>query len=562
MIRSSRIVPFASCLAAAFAAAGCRSDAPLPLPDAARTSGLSLSATPDPLVIRPGSSGRIQFTLRDEQGAPVPDYPLSFAIVDDGSEAGMVQARLSSDLGLTDGNGKAVLEIIVGALASDNSSASLTVTATCQGSAGARADITVTTNTYSVEILPVPASDLLSSVSIVSTRLLFYDDATCGTLDLTNLDAATAKPRPSARYTDALNPTVVFPGVAASASHAVVGLGLDGSGVIQIAGCVDIPGPALLESETIRATLLMDRLFPVPRGTYQVASDFQLSPPPAALAAVRSVWGEWNRCPLDPARLWIDCALDALATDPATDPLDCVPMPGAEGPLGDRLFPLRGEEVAPLSGTPADPSATPCRGQTDGAGNPSLESVVDALFSGTRDQLRGAKLGTFSDEIAALLGIIHIDSQMTIAATSEVNSYAVEHDLLGITFPGAIPPVSFELSDLGLPVSSAAGILATRKADQFSLPSHGFTLRLGTTARYAFEASNLESRGAENSLKLVAAVFGLAQWTDQGDVLSGCSAFDAAVCEQIRPGQGLPAARLRQCPHRARHQAHPCVRRP
>ena len=562
MIRLTRIVPLAVSLVAGFAATGCRSYSPLPLPSDASASGLSLSSTPSSLVIRPNSSGRVTFLLHDELGLPVPDYPLTFAIQGDGSGDGTANAQLSSEQGLTDSNGVAELEIMVGDLPSDNNPAIFSVAATCPGPAQAQADITVTTNTYSVEILPVPASDLLDSAAVVATRLWFYDDATCGALDLTNLNAAAAKPR-AARFASATIPSVVFHGVAASGSHAVVGLGLsvyssaqivgglDDYSSVQIGGCIDIPGASLLESETVHATLYMNRLFPLPLGTYQVKSDFTLALPPSALANVQAVWQQWARCPLDPARLWLDCTIDALATNPASDPLDCVPVPGAEGSLGELLFQRRGRVVAPLGGTTA--GDTPCHGSTDEPGNDSLENIVDALFVDRRGQLQGATLGTFSDEIAALLANLHIDSQMTIAAGSDLNSYTIKHDLLVLTFPNALAPVSLATSTLGLPVSSVSGILATLKiGDQLSIFNHGFTLRLGTSARYAFEATSLKSRvaqldatsldsqGAQDSLRLVNAVYSLAQWSDQGTLLSGCSALAAAVCGQIQqPGNCL-----------------------
>ena len=82
-------------------------------------------------------------------------------------------------------------------------------------------------------------------------------------------------------------------------------------------------------------------------------------------------------------------------------------------------------------------------------------------------------------------------------------------------------------------MSSVSGILATLKAGQLSIPSHGFTLRLGTTARYAFEGTSLKSRGAQDASSLVNAVFALAQEIDHGNVLSGCYALDAVVCDQL-----------------------------
>ena len=536
MIRFSRIVPYASCLAAICAVAGCRVGAPLPLPDTARSDNLSLSAAPGSLVIRPGSSGRVRFAVVDELGAPVPDYPLAFAIVKDGSGDGTVDARLSSDVALTDGNGSAVIEIIVGNLASDNRPAAFAVKASSQGSAAAQADITVTTNAYSVEILPVPAIDLLGSATITTTRLLFYDDSTCGDLDLTNLNTAPTKPRTP--RTVAANKAFLFSGVAASGVHAVVGLGLDSNTFVQIGGCIDVPGNSLFETETIRATLFMDRLFPAPQGTYLVKSDFKLVPPPSALGSIQSVWRQWGRCPFDPARLWLDCTIDALATDATSDPLDCVPVQGAEGPLGNLISAQRGKVTAALDGSAAGASDSPCRGQFDSNGNASLESVVDALFSGTRSQLTALKLGTFATELAVLLDDVRIGSQLTISGTGDVNTYDVRHDLLDVTFPDAIAPVSFKTLALGLPITSASGIQATMKAGQLFIPKHGFTLHLGTTARYGFEATSFGSRGATDALGLVNTVFRLAQSTDRGALLTGCDALDAAVCDQSKQPRG------------------------
>ena len=532
MLRLSRVVHLDFCLVAAFAAAGCRSTAPLPLPDAARAS-LTLSGPLDTLVIRPGSSGRVRFALRDETGLPVSDYTVAFAVLPDSSSDGTVDAHLSVAQELTDSTGNVVLEIIVGNLASDNRPASFLIKASCQGSTDAQADIMVTTNAYSVEILPVPADAWLGATSITSTRLLFFDDTTCGELDLTNLNAAPTRPR--SPHTVAANGTWVFSGIAASGSHAVVGLGLDSNTFIQIGGCIDIPGSSLLASGTIRATLFMDRLFPVTLGPYQVKSDFSLVPTPLALATIQSAWGQWTRCPLDPARLWLDCTLDALATDAVTDPLDCVPVPGAEGSLGEKIFARRGQALA--SGSATSASDTPCRGQIDSTGNTSLESIVDTLFTDMRGQLQGAKLGAFADEISALLNALHIDSQMTITAGSDINSYVVEHDLLALTFPNALAPITFKTPALGLPVASVSGIVSTLKAGQLAIPNHGFTLRLGTTARYAFEATSFKSRGAQDSQSLVSAIFGLAHLSDQGTVLSGCPALDAIVCDQLKQGR-------------------------
>ena len=519
------------CLLFAMAVASCRADAPAPPPTNLRASGLVLAATPKSLVIRPGSSGRIRFRVVDDANLPVAGYPVDFAIDGGGDTA---SAKLSTARALTGASGDAVVEVIVGSLARNDRPAALSVLATCPGSTGAQADILVTTNAYSVEILPVPSDDLLGSKSVAASRLYFYDNSACADLDIHDVGASVNQAR--APHVVAANTSFVFSGVAASGVHAVIGLGLDSAGTAQIGGCVDVPGTALIESETVRATLFMDHLFPSPSGTFLVASNFQLAPPPSALTTIRSAWQQWARCPLDPARLWIDCTIAALDTNPGASA--CIPVPGAVGTLGDLLLAKRGIVASPLSATLASASDTPCHGAVDSAGNPSLEYSVDALFSAARDALSTSRLSAFPTELAVLLDAIGITSRMTISQGNDSNSYWVRHDLLGLTFPDALSPLSFEVQTLGLTVTAESEIPASLKADQLSIPSHGFTLRLGTSARYAFEATSLKSRNVRDSAGLVMAVLGLAQWNDQASSLTGCAAMDAVACAQINRGRG------------------------
>ena len=176
--------------------------------------------------------------------------------------------------------------------------------------------------------------------------------------------------------------------------------------------------------------------------------------------------------------------------------------------------------------------------ESQGDGNASLESIVDSLFASTRDPLTNTRLDALPEEIALLLSAIRLDSRITIAPGNDINSYRVTHNLMSLTFPNAVTPVTFEIPTLGLPVSSVSGILATLKAGQLAIPSHGFTLRLGTTARYAFETSSLKSRGTENTTELITQVFALAHKSVANDELSGCAAMDAVLCDRIQRAQG------------------------
>ena len=534
--RAKPAVPHASpglALLVVLCALGCRTNTPQPLPDVARTSGVKLSANPTSLVIRPGSSGRIRFTARDSNNQPLAGYPIDFAI--SGSSTDTATAGLSIEHSLADTHGESVVEVMVGALASKDRPVAFSVVATYPGASAAQADILVTTNAYSVEILPVPADDLLGAATVTATRLYFYDNAACANLDIYNVGASL--PRARGPQLVAANSSAVFPGVAASGVHAVIGLGLDSSQTTRIGGCVDVPGSALLESEIIRATLLLDHLFPAASGSYLVSSDFQLVPAPTALTGIRVAWQQWARCPLDPARLWVDCTIAALGS--AADAARCIPVAGTVGPTGDLLLASRGTIVPAIGGTLTNSADTPCRGPTDGAGHPSLDAWVDALFSGVRDQLSSAKLGALPAELAGLLDDLRLASRMVIAPASDPNGYWLEHQLIGVAFPDGPKLVAFEIPALGLPATTAAGIHATLKADQLSIPSHGFTLRLGTVARYAFEEASLRPRNASDSAVLVEAIFGLASsGGGQQVTLTGCAAFDAVACDQIGQNRG------------------------
>lgn len=542
MLRRLCTVPVAillPCLAATVSTLGCRvDDAPATTPDAAFPSEVAITVTPPSLVIRPGSSGRTKFVVRDGNGVAVPSYPLSFVTVHESGDGTGPNVRLSSTQMLTENDGTAALEIMVENLQGQSLPIYFSVKATCPGAVDAQIDVTVTTNAFSVEVVPIAAEDLLGAGTVRSTKLLLFDDTRCADLDIVNLSASAAKPRPA--QTVAANTSWTFYGVAGSGSSAVVGQGLGTNTFVQIAGCVDIPGSALSESRSMRATLYMDRVFPVPRGQFSVSSDIPLNPPPPELAGLQDAWVSWSRCGLDPARLWLDCTLDALATT-AADPMDCIPTEDSEGFVGNLAAARRGAVAAPVRGTASGNSETPCRGPLDKSGNRSLESIVDALFAATRGQLQADDLDKFPDELVELLSKVRLTSQLSVGETNSGNSYLVEHALASLSFPDAKAPAFIETSSLGL-TSPTTQLVATLKAGQLALPNHSFTLRLGSAARAAFESTSLKSRGAQDTAGFIKAVFALAQWRDGNATLTGCAALDAAVCDQLKQARGCLAA--------------------
>ncbi len=510
------------------------------MPDALRGDGLVLAALPNTLTIRPASSGNVIFRLHDEEERPVRGYPIDFAIAGQAVQGGILAARLSSDRGLTNEDGAAAVQVIIEGLAGGGHSAELFVNASAPGATATSVYVFVTTDTQSVEIVPMAAPEFVRAVPVDRTQLYFFDDSNCSDVDLAS---AGRGPIRSRSVKEALTGgSVVFTGVSGRGSHAVVALGLDSTGLARVGGCLDLPGELLLENETISATLLMDRLLPVPTGMYLVSSDIALPPPiPQPVAAIQSAWQEWARCPLDPARLLLDCAIDALGSNGASDLDDCVPVVGGEGQLAGTLEARRGLALASTSATATSKDATPCRDKVDDRGNVSLEALVDTLFSDSRVALTNMNLGGLASEVGALLSQIHVESTMRITAGREPNRYVVDHDLVDIGFPGATPPLVLTVVSLGLPQSAAPGIQASFESGpgQLKLPTHGFTLRLGTAARYAFESHSLAKlRYSSSAADLVDAVVSMARFMDKGSLLTGCAAVDAVVCDQTNNPRG------------------------
>ncbi|MGD0838615.1 MAG: hypothetical protein ABSB49_18415, partial [Polyangia bacterium] len=498
------------------------------------------TAMPD-LTMQPESVGRVPFQLSDDQGQPVPGYPVYFSLVGPNSDGGVVDARLSTASSLTDQNGSVVLEVIAGGVGSFG------VQASSPGAPSIAVDVLVTPNRYQVAIVPAIADDLMDSPAIAHVLLYFFDDSGCNNVDL----AALLADPTTARGPIELAPgnAWLFSGVSGQGTAAAAALGFDSSSQVRIGGCLDIPGALLLQNETMTATLLLDRLLPSPVGVYQVASDISLFPPPTELPPeIQAPWQEWTRCPLDPARLWLDCTIGELATGGGADPNNCAPVPGSDGALGALLDARRGVALAtagaattPDGGsTPHSVTTTPCRASVDAAGSPSLDAIVNALFDSAQSRLANLNLAGLPAELATLLGAFHLDSTMKVTAGAQPNSYLVDHALVDVSFPGSSNGPTLTAGVLGLPIPNADGITANMSnGGQLQLSPHGFTLRLGTAAQYAFAATSLStSRGVADISHLVAAVFALAELSDQGQTLTGCNALDSACCKQIGQPSG------------------------
>jgi hypothetical protein len=229
--------------------------------------------------------------------------------------------------------------------------------------------------------------------------------------------------------------------------------------------------------------------------------------------------------------LWLDCTIDALSGPSAEDPLDCQPVAGGEGVLGELLAARRAAAGAP--GT--------CANQLDGSGRPSLDAKVYALFAtASIEPLRLAKL---PDELASALTRLTVESTLTVIANGAPNLFNIDHDLTAIDLPNAAIHSLIAMTALAPPVGEAAFVSGVSRAGQLVISPHSFTLRLGSAARFTFAASSLEPRlGVADVGGFIEALAKLATRNDSGTLVRGCDALDSLLCAEASQAPGCVRA--------------------
>jgi hypothetical protein len=517
------MVARAGALTALFVAlGGCGgSDAPAP---ATVEPPLRLTATPESVAIQPSQSKDVAFRLQTEQGQPVPERVIQFAIADDpgtpGDEA--AGATLSFDRAVSDNNGVVTLQIIAGPTPT-----MFRVRASAPRAPSLEVVVFVTNATLApVELMPVLVDQPAAGQELTTVRLYVLDGMTCAGLRYDNLPAGSPFVRTIPAETTAL-----FSTVSTEAAHPLVALGLDAGGAVRASGCVDLPASSLLVDVPLRVVVPMHLHRVSPTGQYDVLSQLQLRPGLASAQLVIDAWKEPGLCPQDPARLWLDCTIDALKTSD-TDPLDCRPGDD-EGDFGAKLAARRGV-LLPMS------PMSRCRDKLDQAGHVSLDTLAAELFPMPSPPLVQG-LPALSDEAAHLLQALELRSTLSIEDTSTAGRYLVDHRLTGASFPMA-HPANIDLVGIGAPALEARFVTATTRDTDLELGTHGFTLRLGSTARVAFGQASLATRGGPPDLNdFVTALFGLAARNDNGTILTGCAALDGLLCADLGEPRGCLA---------------------
>jgi hypothetical protein len=479
-------------------------------------------AAPESVAIKPSQTTLITYHLLDEQDAPIADRIIQFSIVDDPgtSEDEARGSTLSFDRGVTDGAGSATLQVIAGPQPTR-----FRVRASAARAPDSEVLVLVDPATFApVEVEPTIADTAPPGTDVTTVQLHLVDGTACAGLRYQEIPAGVLPIRTVPTET-----VVLYSAVNTETNHAAAAVGLDASRVARAFGCVDVAGSLLVAEAPVRVVVPMRFLHIAPAGRYNATSRLQFRTPPPGAMQVATSWAELSQCPMDPARLWLDCTLDALRSDVA-DPSDCRPSDN-EGPLGMKLALRRGVPLpVPASGR--------CRDKVDGVGRSSHEALLDALFPAARPPLLAALPG-LAVEARDLLGAIKLESTLVVSATSTTDRYLLDHRLRTVGFPLATRTMDVDLGRLGAPVIEARFVSAVARGNDLTVGSHAFTLRLGTAAWLAFVETSLRPRGGGGDVTSFSnALYGQASRDDRGTPVTGCAALDSLLCADVGEPRG------------------------
>ena len=399
-----------------------------------------------------------------------------FSILDDADTPGYGGAQLSFSGALTDGDGAVTLQVIARQGTTGPEPLKFKVEASAGDLDPVPIQIFVTTSALaSVKILPVFVDRSSIDNSATAINIYFYDDTSCASVSRTI-------PLSMRRVeTMSLNdPPKTFTNVVTSGVHAVLGLAIDNNQNVVAQGCSDLPGASLSPSSPCSSN------FRSPGSTLHLwaastpCPSFPSPPLPGTVSA-QDAWKDLSSDACDPARLWLDCTIDALSGTSAEDPLDCQPVPGGEGPLGALLADRRDATVG----------SSTCAAELDGSGRPSLDAEVYALFPA--DSLAALQLKELPDELGNALTSLTIESTLTVTANGPPNAFNIDHALTAIELPNAAVPSSIAMTTWR-PVWEAAFVSGVSQAGELTSAFNSFTLELGSAARFTFAASSLAPR--------------------------------------------------------------------
>ncbi len=507
---------------------GCAGNGTGEVPDGRRV--LVVDPETATLDLAPGQSGSVQFFLTSSN-VPIGGQTVSFSIVDPDMAEG---ATLGSPSTVTNASGAAAVVVHAGLKTQFKVRArSLT--------AEAQAVIIVAVGADGL-VRPVPffGPSSLHAKSSVAITVRLLDGWACR-------DIIPARP-PEAVRKDLEAPAMggptnkPFTAVNVNESSAIVARALGTHGGAVAAGCVDVAGASLLADGVVDVAVRLDDVVPNPTGSdpgtpgfFEVTSTFEPTPPLPAAVALAAEWRNLADCPLDPAQLLLDCTIDALSAPSPGDPLDCVPAtaPGAETALGDALTARRSAFISDVAG-----GGSNCRGTWfDSPRNTVLgiDAIVLGLY-GSPLKPAIAALPAVAEEAAHLLDSFSLASTFEVELGVAPSNFLIAHRLRTIMFGPPTRLDEVELGPLGLPVLEAR-TTATTRDDQLMIDRHGFTMRLGTVAKSAFEKITSRYYDVTGDAVSLAGLIAFQAHSDD-NTAAGCEAIDRALCPRVGAATG------------------------
>jgi hypothetical protein len=476
---------------------------------------LFLRPQPESRVLGLGESATLVFVLKDAREISASGQLVRFRIAGEGDNPGK-GATLNVSEAVTDAKGSVSLVLQAGV------ATNFFVEATSPRADPVRLPITVQAATLAdVVLVPVidPKAPPLSALT-----LSLYDGQGCGSL---KLEPPFSLPLPMRPVQSLSAQTVAhtFTALRTDEIHSAAAIGRRQDGVARAVGCVDIAGNQLSAATPVRVYVPLTAYYPLARGNYALSSEWEFAPLPNAVTQIAEAWRTQAVCPLAPSDLWLDCTIDALS-ESIDDPLDC--RPGiAEGAIGLALLARRGIADA----------ASGCAGRMDKNEQPSLEALVfDTLQSNATAKSLVAKLPGLADKLEHMFDRVRFTSVMEILSDGpQAPAARTHHRLVSAEVAVGADLERVLLNTLGLPALESRQIPTTRTADRVTFNTHAFSVRLGSTLRYAFVSRALRQANVADSIDnlTMRIADGL-----QLQNTTGCEALDRLLCGELSRAPG------------------------
>jgi hypothetical protein len=500
------------CLACAlFLAGGCGDNPARVVPE----KPLRLSAETSAVSVRSGGMVALRFTLNAKSGGVVSGERVEFAAIRETDVAG---ATLSGASALTDGQGVATVNLTAGR------PTKFEIAAQNPRAEPARATITVFESQVATLSVLVELDDgFVPPRTLARTELSLYPDQLCSTLSPILLPAAPGG------VTVAVLGTPTDIRIDRMRQTALLGRAYDAGGALQAVGCIDVTNSTVLPSVNGHVSLLLAAVPLLPGPSYRLSAHFSLAKRNIA-ARIAAPWQDLTDCPLDPAQLWLDCALDALGTA-AGGVIDCL-LPPAAAEVSPLALAIEGRRGAFPAGSAA------CRTAVLADGAASLDARLAALFpspalSPARD------LDSIAQLAAQVLDDFVVTSTLRLDPTGSAGLYHGTHSLRGVIFSIGGQSILADVLALGIPASEARFIDILAVGSTLTVGEHHLALRIGTLSQQAFEQAAAARLGLEPGTRFILeALFGLAA-TEPGPARkTGCDALDAVVCADVGASPG------------------------